>query len=441
MPLRLPTSHSKNNGVIRSSREIKGGGIDTTSATSRLFRGREKFWIGIPVALILILQLSESMRMMLDSSIHTMPMFLEPNDLRSRREIRSDEFYTQDNMKPFCQQWSASDALNHTLQPFDKWYTHHPNWIVTNETDDMFCLEPADTQTYPISNMMKFYANQFHSQCNILHKRTMWGSGWSASLWHIQAGLIQGLNNHVPLFMDGFQSEPWIYTANKDDWSNLTCDAGDTTCYFLPYHGCESKWNISTYVSTITLDDDVKVLEVEDNYDNAGIADVWGWSAYLFITRKQLWLRRAVFDYKEHFRQLNAIGVGSLDCTVIHVRRGDSAVERTIYPVADYVEMIPKEILDNPNHYILLLTDDSNAIDEAHEFYPDLKWVYSDKPRFNGASGGWQHFTPSRNPAYEVTALLAELELATECSILVHGPSGYSNFMHQHVSTSWFVVV
>jgi len=121
MPLRLPTSHSKNNGVIRSSREIKGGGIDTTSATSQLFRGREKFWIGLPVALILILQLSESMRM-LDSSIHTMPMFLEPNDLRSRREI-TDEFYTQDNMKPFCHQWSASDALNHTLQPFDKWYT------------------------------------------------------------------------------------------------------------------------------------------------------------------------------------------------------------------------------------------------------------------------------------------------------------------------------
>jgi len=24
----------------------------------------------------------------------------------------------------------------------------------------------------------------------------------------IQAGLIQGLNNHVPLFMDEFQSEP-----------------------------------------------------------------------------------------------------------------------------------------------------------------------------------------------------------------------------------------
>jgi len=22
------------------------------------------------------------------------------------------------------------------LVPFDKWYTHHPNWIVTNETDD-----------------------------------------------------------------------------------------------------------------------------------------------------------------------------------------------------------------------------------------------------------------------------------------------------------------
>lgn len=199
----------------------------------------------------------------------------------------------------------------------------------------------------------------------------MWGSGWSASLWNIQSGLIQGLNNHVPFFMDSFEGHPWIYTANIDDWSNVTCVAGDTTCFFLPYHGCESKWNISTtYAATITLDADVKLLEVEDNYDNAGIADDWGWSAHLFITRKQLWLRRAVFDYKEQFRQLNSIGAGSSGCTVIHVRRGDSAVERHIYPAADYVKMIPQEILNNPNHYILLLTDDSNAIDEAHEPFP-----------------------------------------------------------------------
>jgi hypothetical protein len=35
--------------------------------------------------------------------------------------------------KPFCQSWSASDAHNRSLQPFDLWHMHHPNWIVTNE--------------------------------------------------------------------------------------------------------------------------------------------------------------------------------------------------------------------------------------------------------------------------------------------------------------------
>eukprot|EP00985_Skeletonema_marinoi_P000127 scaffold35_cov131-Skeletonema_marinoi.AAC.12 len=47
-----------------------------------------------------------------------------------------------DVSSPFCQRWSSVDAANRTLQPFDEWHTHHPNWIITNETEDMFCIEP-----------------------------------------------------------------------------------------------------------------------------------------------------------------------------------------------------------------------------------------------------------------------------------------------------------
>ena len=344
----------------------------------------------------------------------------------------------------FCQRWSPSDAFNRSLQPFDLWHTHHPNWVVTDENDSMFCLAAVESgnttqhQQHPyIRNLLQFYANQFHSSCSILHKRTMWSSGWSADFWNMQCGLIHALYYHVPFFMEGWEGHPWHYAANKDDHSNLTCSAGDTTCYFLPYHGCTSTWNISTYASTITLDSNVKLLDesLQEQSGGSGITDDWGWSAYLFMTRKQLWLRRAVFDCKENFRQANSITSGS-DCSVIHVRRSDVVLggARKYFPVADYIKMIPEDKLNDANHYIIILTDDSNAIEEAHKFFPNLKWTYLDRPRFKGSSGGWENQTPSRNPALETIFLLAEFELAMACSVFVHGESGFSNFIYQHVS-------
>ena len=285
------------------------------------------------------------------------------------------------------------DALNRSLRPFDLWHTHHPTWVVTNENDSMFCLaevgsDNTNQQQHPyICNLLIFYANQFHSSCSSLHKRTMWISGWSADFWNMQCGLIHALYYHVPFFIEEWDNVPWHYAANKDDHSNVTCSAGDTACYFLPYYGCESTWNISTYASTIILDSNVKLLDdtLPDHTEGSDITDDWGWSAYLFMTRKQLWLRRAVFDCKENFRQANRIATGS-ECSVIHVRRSDVVLgdARKYFPVADYIKMIPEDRLNNANHYIIILTDDSNAIKEAHKFFPNLQWAYLDRHRFQG---------------------------------------------------------
>jgi hypothetical protein len=154
------------------------------------------------------------------------------------------------------------------------------------------------------------------------------------------------------------------------------------------------------------------------------------------MTRKQLWLRRAMFDCKENFRQANSIAIGS-ECSVVHVRRADVVLlddGRKYFPVADYIKMIPDDRLNDANHYILLLTDDSNAIDEAHKFSPNLKWAYLDRPRFKGSSGGWENHSPSRNPALETIFLLTELELAMACSVIVNGESGFSRLIYRHVS-------
>ena len=344
--------------------------------------------------------------------------------------------------QPFCQSWSASDASNRSLQPFDLWHTHHPNWFVTSENDDEFCvvIEP-DGKTPIVRNMMLFYANQFISSCKLVHARYQWGSGWSADFWNINLGLIHSLYYKVPCLMTSWEendrhigmelTHPWNYAANKKDYgspnqTSLVCKAGDTTCYFLPYHGCGS-------IDELKNDSSVQVLlGVEDkgNVESSVFDDV-GWSAYLFVTRKQLWLRRAVFNYKEKFKAATNWNEQS-DCTVMHVRRADVIRDtRRYYPVAYYVELIPKEKLSDPNHHIFLLTDDSSAIDEAHEFFPNLKWDYFNRPRHNGSNSGWEDHTPSGDPALEVIVIMSLFDLVKDCSALVQGGSGFTNYIYR----------
>ena len=352
--------------------------------------------------------------------------------------------------KPFCQSWSASDANTHSLQPFDLWHMHHPNWIVTSKNDDKFCVGVQPTYNSPIiRNIMLFYASQFLSSCKLVHTRYQWSSGWSADFWNINLGLIHALYYRVPCIITlcepdnpniGLErTHPWHYTAkNKKDHgqanqSSLVCEAGDTTCYVLPYHGCGP-------IDELKNDSSVKLLQdVEDKGgDGSAITDEVGWSAYLFITRKQLWIRRAVFDYKENFKRESNWSEKS-DCTVMHVRRSDVGGDRYYYPVAYYVEMIPEKKLNDPNHYVFLLTDDSGAIQEAHEFFPHVKWKYFDRPRHNGSSGGFENQTPSGDPAVEVIVLLTIFDLVQDCSTLVQGPSGFTEYVYQHVSKGWVV--
>lgn len=366
--------------------------------------------------------------------------------------------------KPFCQSWSVTDANNRSLQPFDQWHTHHPNWIVTSESEEEFCVEPAGKSPI-IRIMMLFYANQFLSSCKLVHTRYQWGSGWGADFWNINLGLAHGLHYHVPCIITSWEendphigierTHPWNYAANKEDHgqenqTSLVCLAGDTTCYFLPYHGCGP-------IDMLKNDSSVKLLQFEEGNKGGDVAgegmesdnddggeddegEIWsdeGWSAYSFVTRKQLWFRRAVFDYKEKFKQEYNWSTKS-DCTVMHVRRADAILDdRHYYPVAFYVEMIPEEKLNDPNHYVFLLTDDSSAIEEAHEFFPNIKWTYFNRPRHNITSSGWEDHTPSGDPALEVIVIMSAFDLVQDCSTLIHGPSGFINYIYAYVSKVW----
>ena len=140
------------------------------------------------------------------------------------------------------------------------------------------------------------------------------------------------------------RTHPWNYAANKEDHgqenqTSLVCLEGDTTCYFLPYHGCGP-------IDMLKNDSSVKLLQFEEGNKGGDVAgegmesdnddggeddegEIWsdeGWSAYSFVTRKQLWFRRAVFDYKEKFKQEYNWSTKS-DCTVMHARRADAILD------------------------------------------------------------------------------------------------------------------
>ena len=260
-----------------------------------------------------------------------------------------------------------------------------------------------------------------------------WGSGWGADFLNIQSGLVYALDNQIPAIIQD-SGIPWNYAANKNDSSALTCDEGDTTCYFLPYHDC--KTSAAKY-----WDERNKTGKAELVVDGclppeARIDQELGRTAYMFMTRKMLWFRRAVYDYKQTFKVSKNITANS-DCTVVHVRRSDAEMDtqgRKYLPVADYVKRMNTTKLSNPNHHIFLLTDDSNAIDEAHEFFPNLNWKYLDRPRHKGSSGGWENHTPSRNPALEAIILVATFELVQECSAIVWGAGNFAEYLVNHVS-------
>jgi hypothetical protein len=101
--------------------------------------------------------------------------------------------------------------------------------------------------------------------------------------------------------------------------------------------------------------------------------------------------------------------------------------------------MILEKKLNDPNRYMFLLTDDSGAIEEAHEFFPHVMWKYFDQPCHNGSSGGMENQTPSGDPALEVIVLLSIFDLVQDCSTLVQGPSGFTEYVYQHVSKRWVV--
>lgn len=82
---------------------------------------------------------------------------------------------------------------------------------------------------------------------------------------------------------------------------------------------------------------------------------------------------------------------------------------------------------------VVLLTDDQSSIDEAHQVRSDLQWVCIPRKRHYGTSGGYNGHLSSGDPKLEMTFLMADLKVASQCRHLVFTKSGFQRLVLQAV--------
>lgn len=297
----------------------------------------------------------------------------------------------------FCVTWSTET---------DEWWTHAYEWVLGGENDTHQCFQKA-ANNYTIQLYRRLYENQWKTDCSRgVYTRHMYSSGWGSDIENVVLGMQKALWDHVPLLITQISAKPWWhYAAVKEDGSNPACPTRDMMCYFLPFGQ-----NCTPAVP------DPDYINLKRKYAKDFLA------VQHYVTRPQKWLRREVYEYAKSIE----IPPGRNNCTVLHIRRTDvvlhGSMARKYFPVSAYVNKMPR-----PDDPIFLVTDDQNAVDEAHEFFPNKQWNYFDRTRHRGTSGGWENVNPSKSPKQEVVVILATLKLVQRCNVLIHSRSKFSD--------------
>lgn len=329
---------------------------------------------------------------------------------------------------PFCLPWSVVS---------DDWWLQHPEWQaspIANATH--YCFHPHGIQRAKL--FQKIHEIQTPSDrgaCAQVFTKKMWQSGWGADFAHVIDGLLHALENEVPF---QFHSQrPWVYASAGN---NVACRAADLTCYFLPLSSCPPN------PDKVYSEHDFWFKNEGLRYANGTLAAPFHTQPSLvkprhralieYASRPHTWLRKAIWD----FGQLIPL---TSPCSILHVRRADVVSDgqysRRYHAIREYIELLeqqtsatsPAPVSDKANekHTIFLLTDDSNAISEAVETYPNYKWVYVPRPRFRGPEGGFENHMPSKDPVFEVVVLQTIFEKSKQCETLVHSTSNFSQFL------------
>ena len=350
-----------------------------------------------------------------DVSIPTIVSLLELNNNNNNNNNNTNN--TNDTILK-CFSWVEENS--------DVWATHHPTWEVTLQNDTHLCFEEIDT--WRTQFIQKIYNNQWYGNCSDVFTDYMWSSGWAADFSNVANGLLIGFLHRRP-FQIGFVNpdRPWWHYSAMKNGEAPVCPTKDMFCYFLPLSNC----SVGTIVRDHNLPGNYEIPPneaIDDEYYMSWPSRQRARAFWLasFATRPQHFFRKQLYDFIRH----NVSTHFTTPCTAIHVRRTDVVLHakysRKYFPISDYIQKIPKS---KKEENIFLMTDDANAIDEALEFYPDINWMYLERKRHRGSEGGWENQIPSKNPALEVLYILAEFELAKKCDLLVHGKSGFADWI------------
>ncbi len=361
-----------------------------------------------------------------------------PSSLSEQQEETKEPMlvHLNNNETMKCFPWKGEEA--------DEWWEHKPTWEVSIENDDYFCFTPM-TDVEKASFFQRAYDHQYNMtnpNCSDTgtYTKKMISSGWAADIANVASGLVYGMETNRPFQIKQHVGH-WHYTFPKiGKRTNMkpVCPNGDFFCYFLPISSCPAQETIDP-ISTRAKGKYIK----------------W---ATEYVTRQKQWIRKEVYDYlKQKAPEVTT------PCVALHVRRADvvlhSKKSRKYFPISSYINLLndyeqSHDSKSNSNNNdgkeskvkenvqvkngnatrctnattrnILLFTDDQNAIEEAKEFYPTYNWMYLNKTRHRGSSGGFENQLPSGSPKEEVIALLAIFQLAQKCNILVHTQSGFA---------------
>lgn len=320
-----------------------------------------------------------------------------PQKVQSHDTSQSLQECSSSSDKPgvCCAPWSTNT---------DEWWTMHPDWLVVEENSTHTCFSRYTDQAQLefINNLQKL---QWQTDCTKGVQKAQISSGYAAALMATARSFYAAYKQSKPFQITKAHDKAiWNFSPrNPEHWAY--CPTKDMNCYFLPLSSCPAE-----------LGRDDGDRGIKPSGGQAKLEFAW-LRQYAFRPRHRL--RRKLVEYMQE--QQTPV---TTPCAAIHVRRGDIAFGRgRRYAAVD-------EYLQAGNitkgETVVLLTDDVSTIEEVEKYHKnDYNWVYLNRARVRGSTGGFEGFIPSQDPALEVLAIMSEIKLASSCNKLVHGKSGF----------------
>ncbi|KAL7556591.1 hypothetical protein ACA910_003482 [Epithemia clementina (nom. ined.)] len=303
--------------------------------------------------------------------------------------IREHVTYVDAPQSLFCLPWAINS---------DVWWTHHPDWIYTNETETEYCFQPIlhrPKRTLFLELYQKQFVtnddndknNNYHVNCSNVFTSKMVSSGWGADINELTNALNVAHAYHRPMQV---HNRPWHYAApdqahkgNPGKPSPPACPKMTMFCYFLDLSNCPprneeggSSGGGGGGVDNHNNDRPRQPpyywdrYDFNDEYDKRPEAFLYmttqrrAWVRE-YLTRPQTWLRKRVFDLvhlattreteqdnqtttlANHSNKKSDIKVRLMNgplktpCTALHVRRSDvvdhGKFSRRYHAISEYL--------------------------------------------------------------------------------------------------------